>query len=372
MNQLNLAENLVRFRHERKVTQEQLADFIGVTKASVSKWETRQSSPDIMILPQLAAFFGITVDELIGYSPQLSKEQIQKLYQKFAADFAVRPFGEVMQETRTYVKQYYSCYPFLLQICVLWLNHYMLAGEPAKQAEVMAELNGLCDHIKKDCQDVKLCSDVISLQAASYLMMGKAQEVIDSLENLLQPYRPIQQNEAILSQAYIQKGDLNRAESFVQICMYDCLLSLLGFAGRYLTVQMNDPHICEETIRRAEQVIKAYELNRLHPNCTAGFEYQSAICYAAFRKKKKALEHLANFVFCIEELFAPEKLLLHGDDYFTRIEEVFEQLDSFGTAPRSRELVREELFRYLEHPSFAVLDGEPEFTRLKNRLKEIR
>ena len=67
MNELHLANNLVRLRRERKVTQEELADFIGVTKASVSKWENRQSTPDILLLPQLAAFFGVTVDELLGY-----------------------------------------------------------------------------------------------------------------------------------------------------------------------------------------------------------------------------------------------------------------------------------------------------------------
>lgn len=40
MNTLNFSENIARLRHEKKITQEQLADFVGVTKASVSKWET--------------------------------------------------------------------------------------------------------------------------------------------------------------------------------------------------------------------------------------------------------------------------------------------------------------------------------------------
>ena len=76
MNHFNIAQNLVRLRHEKKITQEQLAYFLGVTKASVSKWETRQSLPDISLLPLLASFFDISVDELIGYHPQLSKEEI--------------------------------------------------------------------------------------------------------------------------------------------------------------------------------------------------------------------------------------------------------------------------------------------------------
>ena len=74
MHTLDISENIYRLRHERKITQEQLAAFIGVTKASVSKWETGQSTPDIILLPQLAAYFDVSVDALIGYRPQLSKE----------------------------------------------------------------------------------------------------------------------------------------------------------------------------------------------------------------------------------------------------------------------------------------------------------
>ncbi len=67
MNGMNLSENIIRLRRKRKLTQEQLADFVGVTKAAVSKWETAQSIPDILLLPRLASLFDVTVDELIGY-----------------------------------------------------------------------------------------------------------------------------------------------------------------------------------------------------------------------------------------------------------------------------------------------------------------
>ena len=55
MSQFHLAENLTKLRHSKRITQEKLADFLGVSKASVSKWETGQSLPDIAQLPRLAA-----------------------------------------------------------------------------------------------------------------------------------------------------------------------------------------------------------------------------------------------------------------------------------------------------------------------------
>ena len=83
---LKIAENIYQRRKEKNITQEELADFMMVTKASVSKWETGQSYPDILLLPKLATFFNVTVDELIGYEPQLSLEQIKKIYEDFSKD----------------------------------------------------------------------------------------------------------------------------------------------------------------------------------------------------------------------------------------------------------------------------------------------
>ena len=53
-NQCKIGENILRLRRERKIRQEELADFVGVTKASVSKWENGQTMPDITLLSLFA------------------------------------------------------------------------------------------------------------------------------------------------------------------------------------------------------------------------------------------------------------------------------------------------------------------------------
>lgn len=55
MTGLKISENIAMLRHKKGITQDQLADFLGVTKASVSKWENSQSFPDMMLLPKLAS-----------------------------------------------------------------------------------------------------------------------------------------------------------------------------------------------------------------------------------------------------------------------------------------------------------------------------
>lgn len=65
-----LDENIKRFRKERGLTQEQLAEALGVTVGAVYKWENGRSTPEISMLLQLADLFGVSLDALVGFEAQ--------------------------------------------------------------------------------------------------------------------------------------------------------------------------------------------------------------------------------------------------------------------------------------------------------------
>ena len=64
--ELNLGTAIRRLRTERGMTQEELAAYAGVSFQAVSKWETGTTTPDIALLPRLAVFFGVRIDDLFG------------------------------------------------------------------------------------------------------------------------------------------------------------------------------------------------------------------------------------------------------------------------------------------------------------------
>ena len=66
MNPIKLHEQISFLRKQKGLTQEQLANALGVTNQSVSKWESGQCCPDIQLLPNLAELFEVSVDELLG------------------------------------------------------------------------------------------------------------------------------------------------------------------------------------------------------------------------------------------------------------------------------------------------------------------
>lgn len=76
--QLDLGTKIRQLRRRDGRTQEALADALGVTSQAVSRWESGGSYPDMNLIPSIANYFGVTIDELFGYTNQRD-ERIQEL-----------------------------------------------------------------------------------------------------------------------------------------------------------------------------------------------------------------------------------------------------------------------------------------------------
>ena len=63
--ELKIGEKIAAYRKIKGYTQEQLGELVGVSGQAVSKWEAGKCCPDIEILPELATFFGVSIDELL-------------------------------------------------------------------------------------------------------------------------------------------------------------------------------------------------------------------------------------------------------------------------------------------------------------------
>jgi len=76
---LNIGENVKKLRLEKGITQEQLAEHLAITYQSVSKWENNITNPDIYLIPQIAEYFEIPIDELFKPNMKGYKNKAQRL-----------------------------------------------------------------------------------------------------------------------------------------------------------------------------------------------------------------------------------------------------------------------------------------------------
>ena len=76
---MEIGKRIKEMRQKRGITQEAMAQHFGLTPQAISKWERGVATPDIALLPDISAFFGVTIDELFALSDDTRMERIQNM-----------------------------------------------------------------------------------------------------------------------------------------------------------------------------------------------------------------------------------------------------------------------------------------------------
>lgn len=87
---ISMGDTIAALRRERNMTQLELAQMLGVTNQAVSKWESDQCCPDIMLLPELADAFGISIDALFGRQEPEPRQEVRIRALPWTDDGALR------------------------------------------------------------------------------------------------------------------------------------------------------------------------------------------------------------------------------------------------------------------------------------------
>lgn len=368
MKEINLGRILIENRHKRGITQDKVAEYIGVSKASVSKWETGAAYPDITLLPRLASYFNISIDELMGYEPQMTKEDIRKLYRELCRDFSEKPFDTVIEHCREIVKKYFSCAPLLFQIGSLYVNHCMLADSPKKKQQVLEEAKELFIRVQEEGEDAELISQAISMQALCLLQLGRVNEVLD----LLTPVELVRLTpEPLLASAYQMLGNEEEARRILQIGIYVTLIELLNLLPAYMNLCINDIFVFEETAGRMEAVIEAFSVKKLHPAILSSLYLSTAQGFCLQGNVDKAMDNLEYYTELASSDFS--QFRLHGDDYFNLLDDWIEENLMLGSdLPRDAATVKKSIVEaVVNNPIFAPYSEQSRFQAIVRRLKAM-
>ena len=75
---IKVGKNIKKLREKKSITQEKLANYLGVTPQAISRWESETGYPDIELLPLIANFFDVTIDDLLDRNILQNKNEIKE------------------------------------------------------------------------------------------------------------------------------------------------------------------------------------------------------------------------------------------------------------------------------------------------------
>ena len=146
-----LSENIKRLRHEKGVTQEKLAEFLGVSFQSISNWEREEACPDITLLPMIATFFNVTVDELLGMNKALSQKKTEE-YLEFYEKMRLKDTHLTFEKFQNAVKEFPSDFRIAVRYMELLMCEKTQKDTPDYE-KTSQELIAIYENIQNYCTD---------------------------------------------------------------------------------------------------------------------------------------------------------------------------------------------------------------------------
>ncbi|MGT2923613.1 helix-turn-helix domain-containing protein [Streptococcus caviae] len=358
---MNIGQNIYLNRTRINFTQEQLSEYLHLTKATISKWENNQATPDIHYLVLMANLFNISVDDLIGHKKILSSQERSQLFndlknnkKKFTADQSLANIEKLS-------KQYLNDYKTLLMLVQFMVNSFLdnkgLKDRTAQLA--LALLNKIISHASAETE----IQSAIMLKVIILFQNEKYDDIIEIYHN--RPYKLGE--ELILANSYALKGDIEKAKEVLQVELYQQILLMVESLSTLISYETKENS--HEIIRRMTGLIELFKLEELHPNSAIKCYYTLALYYID-SEEEKAITFLGKLLQCCKNLL--KQFQLHGDSFFYTIDDWLESLPMGTLPPTNKKLLINQMEETFNTPVFAKLNSHPQFQSFIKDIQELK
>ncbi len=177
------SENVKRMRKEKDLTQETLAEALGVSFQTISKWERGESYPDLSMLSVISSFFSVSVDVLLGIDKAHTEETIKKYVDMFD-NMKLKDARSVLSEYGKAVKEFPNEYPILVR--------YMELLQIAESGETNPNLELISTQIASTYEKIQNYCTVDAIRIRSKRLM---------IEHLMRKYQRLGFDKEYLQQA---------------------------------------------------------------------------------------------------------------------------------------------------------------------------
>lgn len=180
MMKLQIGENLKRLRRARDLTQEELATILGVSYQSVSRWENGACYPDLELLPTIADFFDLSVDQLLGINKVQEQQRVQTYLDRFQQAISRGQIDDCIAIAREGVAEYPNNYALLNKLMYALFVSGDETGNIPQWKENMEkydqEITALGQRIMRYCPDQDIRLEATARLAFNHCTMGRKAE----------------------------------------------------------------------------------------------------------------------------------------------------------------------------------------------------
>lgn len=166
--EINLNNKMKELRKARGNTQEDLADYLGVTVQAVSKWERGEGMPDITFLPMISSFYSVTVDELLGVVDVQKEARINELRAEYERILCTERDEKntvfinpnttkaAVDHLRSALREFPDNRIFQDSLASTLLLYSKTCSDSEEKIKILDESGALCRSIIKYCADDRL------------------------------------------------------------------------------------------------------------------------------------------------------------------------------------------------------------------------
>ena len=239
---IKLGEKIKLLRKQKNISQEVFANYLGVSFQAVSKWENGNTMPDVIIIPAIASFFGVSTDELFDFNLYEIEKNIEAIVDEHSKYWDADK-TKAEQIIRDGLKQYPG--NDVLLNCLIGV-----ISELGKNDEVITIGKALVESTKYD--DVRL--DAYRIMAEAYKAKGEYELAKEAIDHIPEIYFS-----NLYVKAYLLEGE-EKYEAAVKessLCL-EHLVWMLEILGE-IYLKKGETEKAKKEYTQAINVLKAFE-----------------------------------------------------------------------------------------------------------------
>lgn len=342
---MKMNETIRKYRKEQNLTQEQVANYLGVTAPAVNKWEKGISYPDITLLAPLARVLNINVDTLLSFKEELTDIEINQFAKEISDEMNSNSYETIFEKASNKIKEYPNCDKLLLTVGQL-MNAYLLMrrDEIIEQEKYQKQIKAWFEKVVFS-KNTELANMAIMSLSQDYMVNGEYEEA----QKLLDQIPPMGFDKRMLQAKLFEKqGQYDKAYELQESMLYQYMNSVISSLMQLISLLCGQEDY--ETALRYSELI-ANVANQFDLGIFVGASSKLEV-YIKMQNEEKSIEAL-------------EEIMAAGIDsaQSARDSNLYQHM-TFKEADHIREMDRM-MKKYLEE------DKELDFLRENKRFKAL-